>query len=595
MRENKSKIIFFCIAFLILATFTVSAQSLGDVNGDGSITIVDALVVAQKYVGLNPPVYYAHAADVDGNGTATIVDALIIAQYYVGLITEFPGAQTGTEPVADFTISNIVPGIGVNVTFDGTQSSDPDGTIVSYEWDFDDGTTGSGAVVTHSFNEMKDFRVSLTVTDNSGMTDGKKNRVFVGRPSGWTEETHHKSTDGNYDLLFDDTVVQRLDISITPAVYQAMENDLKSLDVWGDDIAMYGEVTIKHNGKTWWHVGMRYKGNSTLTMAMQKGHKLPFRLSFDKYEDQYPEIDDQRFYGFQKMTFGNNWFDASFIRDKVASDIFRDGGVPTARGTFCRVYVDSGNGPVYWGLYSMLEDPSDEMLKAQFEDSDGNLYKPEGDGADLTFYSQDAMVKKTNEDDGDWSDVEAFVNALHAPRSNAAAWRAGLESVFDVNAFLKWLAINTALISWDSYGIMAQNYYLYQNLADNGRLVWFPWDLNMSMDNNAFGWGQVLELSLNNVTDKWPAIRYIIDDPVYKNIYHQELATAIDGCLNPDKVINKMQTLHNLIRPYTVGAEGEIAGNTFLSRASEFDQALTTLKSHIQSRQTAVRNYLNSL
>ena len=43
------------------------------------------------------------------------------------------------------------------------------------------------------------------------------------------------------------------------------------------------------------------------------------------------------------------------MREKVGSDLFRDFGVPCARSVFCRVYVDFGEGPVYFGLYTMLE------------------------------------------------------------------------------------------------------------------------------------------------------------------------------------------------------------------------------------------------
>lgn len=59
-------------------------------------------------------------------------------------------------------------------TLDGSNSSDPDGTIVSYEWDFDDGSTGSGMIVDHLFENPYGvydlFLVTLTVTDNDGMT-----------------------------------------------------------------------------------------------------------------------------------------------------------------------------------------------------------------------------------------------------------------------------------------------------------------------------------------------------------------------------------------------------------------------------------------
>jgi len=54
------------------------------------------------------------------------------------------------------------------VAFDGSQSSDEDGTIVSYSWDFGDGSIGSGVTVTHSYNEPGNYKVTLTVTDDDG-------------------------------------------------------------------------------------------------------------------------------------------------------------------------------------------------------------------------------------------------------------------------------------------------------------------------------------------------------------------------------------------------------------------------------------------
>jgi hypothetical protein len=64
-------------------------NELGDVNGDNAIDIVDALLTAQYYVGLDPNDFDPSAADTDCNGNINIIDALLIAQYYVNLITEF--------------------------------------------------------------------------------------------------------------------------------------------------------------------------------------------------------------------------------------------------------------------------------------------------------------------------------------------------------------------------------------------------------------------------------------------------------------------------------------------------------------------------
>ncbi|MBN2531824.1 MAG: dockerin type I repeat-containing protein [Spirochaetales bacterium] len=66
-----------------------NVTSAGDVNGSGEVDIIDALLIAQYYVGLNPANFHPENADVNCDGSINIIDALVIAQYYIGLITEF--------------------------------------------------------------------------------------------------------------------------------------------------------------------------------------------------------------------------------------------------------------------------------------------------------------------------------------------------------------------------------------------------------------------------------------------------------------------------------------------------------------------------
>lgn len=67
-------------------------------------------------------------------------------------------------------------------TFDGSASSDPDGTVVSHSWNFGDGTTGSGATVTKTFAAAGTYTVTLTVTDDDGATGSTSRSVQVGQP-----------------------------------------------------------------------------------------------------------------------------------------------------------------------------------------------------------------------------------------------------------------------------------------------------------------------------------------------------------------------------------------------------------------------------
>jgi hypothetical protein len=71
------------------------------------------------------------------------------------------------EPVASFTVSCTE----LSCSVDASGSSDPDGSIVSYEWSFGDGATGSGVTTSHSYASGGARTVTLTVTDNDGATD----------------------------------------------------------------------------------------------------------------------------------------------------------------------------------------------------------------------------------------------------------------------------------------------------------------------------------------------------------------------------------------------------------------------------------------
>jgi PKD repeat protein len=77
---------------------------------------------------------------------------------------------TNAPPVAQAAVDNDNPYPGAEVTFDGTESYDLTGTIVSYSWDFGDNTSGDGEVVTHTFLNGGEYTVTLTVTDNEGAT-----------------------------------------------------------------------------------------------------------------------------------------------------------------------------------------------------------------------------------------------------------------------------------------------------------------------------------------------------------------------------------------------------------------------------------------
>ncbi|GGY62584.1 S8 family serine peptidase [Streptomyces omiyaensis] len=82
------------------------------------------------------------------------------------------------KPTASFTARCSVS--TPSCSFDGSASSDPDGTVVSYAWDFGDGRTGEGAAPTHTYAKGGTYTVKLTVTDDDGSTGSTTEQVTAG-------------------------------------------------------------------------------------------------------------------------------------------------------------------------------------------------------------------------------------------------------------------------------------------------------------------------------------------------------------------------------------------------------------------------------
>ncbi|MBK8882265.1 MAG: CotH kinase family protein [Bacteroidales bacterium] len=423
-----------------------------------------------------------------------------------------------------------------------------------------------------------------------GCEKSLEEQIVIDTPD-WTDATHGNSVDPDYDKVFPEDAVQRLDIVISSEDWAAIQEDLAGMphsapgnNLDGTFEPIWVPCDFFYGNKQWYKTGIRVKGNSSLRSTISAGiKKYSFKLDFDQYEDTYPGILNQRFYGFKQLNLNNNFEDQSFMREKVAGDLFREFGIPCAKSAYYEVYINYGNGSQYFGLYTLVEEVDDTVIPTQFAINDGNLYKPEGTAASFgsgTYNTAD-FYKKTNEESSDWSDIKALYDALHSGTriSDPAAWRVLLESEIDMDLFIKWLAANTVMQNWDSYGRMPHNYYLY-NDPDLKRFIWIPWDNNEALQTGKQG--GAINLDLSGVSDQWPMISYVASDLLYYSLYKQYARSFTSAVFESSKVQVTYDYYYDLIRE---SVEKEEAGYTFLRNGiSGFDAALLQLKQHVSQR-----------
>lgn len=159
-----------------------------DLDGDGTTDRTTSIpTVSHSY---SSPGTYTVSLTVIGNDGKTDSATRTIT------VSSLPDRQ----PTASFTFSPSDPNTSDTVEFDASDSTDSDGEIQSYEWDFGDGTTATGETPSHSYSSSGTYTVTLTVTDDTGATDTTTRTVSVGDRSGCPTDPVVCTYDPNGDI-----------------------------------------------------------------------------------------------------------------------------------------------------------------------------------------------------------------------------------------------------------------------------------------------------------------------------------------------------------------------------------------------------------
>lgn len=144
----------------------VTLDASGSTDPDGSIRTYDWDFGDRSAHGAGARVEHVYAAA----GSYTIVLTVTDDRGATATVTHGVTVAANQAPAAAFDATPAKGIVPVTVELDAGDSSDGDGSISSYEWDFADGSTGTGVRATHAYVEPGKYVVKLTVTDDKGST-----------------------------------------------------------------------------------------------------------------------------------------------------------------------------------------------------------------------------------------------------------------------------------------------------------------------------------------------------------------------------------------------------------------------------------------
>ncbi|WP_246011250.1 CotH kinase family protein [Brevibacillus nitrificans] len=267
--------------------------------------------------------------------------------------------------------------------------------------------------------------------------------------------------------VFDQSRVTTVDITIDENDFAKMlANPLDEEKMYSADIVVNGEKVE--------NVGIRTKGNMTLSSVaqMEDSERYSWKIDFDNY------VDEQNLHGLKKLNLNNNYTDPSLMREYLSYTLMQKMGIPTPAFSYMYVTINGKE----WGLYLGVEAIEETFLDRSFDNSRGDLYKPDGVGSDLKWISDNikdytGINLKTNKDTKDQSELIEMLDAINHGGD--------IGKYLDVDEMLRYFAVNTAVVNLDHYqGSLKHNYYLYE---ENGVFSILPWDYNMSF--GGFGVG----------------------------------------------------------------------------------------------------------
>lgn len=304
-------------------------------------------------------------------------------------------------------------------------------------------------------------------------------------------DTQGKAEDGEYNAYFLVDEIQTVKIEIDENnLNYVLQNALDEPYVMAESVTI-GDTTVRY-------CGFKTKGSYTLEHAYTDNwgsDRFSFTVNFGKYIKKKDYGETQDFYGCNKISFNNFFFDKSMMKEFFALKLMDEMGLPTPQYGLAKLYIN-GN---YYGVYAMVEAFDESILQQYYGVDDDELSsylcKPEG----TTFIYEDLLEDDSPlwEDDKDtYEDVADMLptvmewvrklNCLYKGTDfegntidvNSQDYINLLNEVYDVEEVVKYFAVHSWLCQLDNMFVGKKNFGLYVN--QDGVATIIPWDYDLS-------------------------------------------------------------------------------------------------------------------
>jgi hypothetical protein len=336
--------------------------------------------------------------------------------------------------------------------------------------------------------------------------------VVAAATSAYGQTTPHPS-----DALFNDTVVQRVDLRMHSADWEKLKQNFRENTYYPADLVFNGQ-TVRNNG-------VRSRG-----LGSRSATKPGLRVDFDRYAT------DQTFLGLKSFVLDNLTQDHSGVHETVAMKIFARLGIPAPREAHVRLYVNNE----YVGLYAAVEAIDKTFLARVFgtigEDTQNDGYLYEFNyvdawrfshlGTDLAPYRvrfdpKTHESKSTAELFGPIENVVRLANELRPDQFLSA-----LGEHIDLTAFMRYVAAQNFVAQNDGFlGYDGMNNFYFYRLENSTRHVFLAWD-----EDNAFAF---VEFPVDYRHEENVLMQKAMQVPELRDAYYALLTEAIASTEEP--------------------------------------------------------------